>query len=170
MQKIPCALCVNKVKIHKNILVAGLYWWTFETTRQRQELRDYRSPSAGLHCCRAPFAPARMAGVGELWRLLRTFLTLKSSCKTASLNITSDSDGDLSVTLKMSIAGQADQAPRRRGRQSSRQERGPGSQPPPPAPPALACFGKAQNQKKNKRNSLRCFLPNNKPISKRIWG
>ena len=36
----------------------------------------------------------------------------------------------------MSIAGHADQAPRRRGRQSSRQERGPGSQAPPPAPPA----------------------------------
>ena len=60
--------------------------------------------------------------------------TTKSSCKTASLIFTSDSDSDLSVTLKMSIAGHADQAPRRRGRQSSRQERGPGSQAPPLPP------------------------------------
>ena len=53
------------------------------------------------------------------------------------MNITSDSDGQLTVTLRMVTAGQADQAPRRGGRQSSRQERGPGTQAPSPeAPPA----------------------------------
>ena len=79
-----------------------------------------------------------MVGAGTVHSLLWTFLKLRRSCKHASMSITSDSDsvGDLTVSLKMVTAGQADQAPRRRGRQSSRQERGPGSQAPPPAPPA----------------------------------
>ena len=43
------------------------------------------------------------------------------------MNIHSDSHGDLKVTEKMTIAGQADQAHRRGGRHSSNQERGPGT-------------------------------------------
>ena len=79
-----------------------------------------------------------MVGAGTDPSLIWTFLKLRRSCKHASMTITSDSDsvGDLTVSLKMVTARQADQAPRRRGRQSSRQERGPGSQAPPPAPPA----------------------------------
>ena len=53
------------------------------------------------------------------------------------MTITSEIDGQLTVTLRMVTAGQADQASRRGGRQSSRQERGPGTQAPfPAAPPA----------------------------------
>ena len=75
-------------------------------------------------------SPTRMVGAGTVHSLLWTFLRLRSSCKTANMNISSDgdSDSDLTVSLKMVLAGQADQAPRRGGRQSSRQERGPGTQ------------------------------------------
>ena len=52
------------------------------------------------------------------------------------MSITSDSDHSLTVSLKMVLAGQANQAPRRGGRQSSTQERGPGTRAPHPAPPA----------------------------------
>ena len=78
-----------------------------------------------------------MVGAGTVHSLLWTYLRLRNSCKKAYMNITSDCDcdGDLTVSLKMVLAGQADQAPRRGGRQSSRQERGPGTQVAPPAPP-----------------------------------
>ena len=83
-----------------------------------------------------------MVGAGNVHSLLWTFLRLRNTCKLASMNIHSDSYGDLTVTLRMVTAGQADQAPRRGGRQSSRQERGPGTQAPspaaPPAPPTPA--------------------------------
>ena len=77
-----------------------------------------------------------MAEAGKAHGLLNTFLGLKKSHRKASMNITSDSDGHLQVTIKVTIARQAGQAPMVGGRQSSRQERGPGSQAPPPAPPA----------------------------------
>ena len=87
-----------------------------------------------------------MVGAGNVHSLLWTFLRLRNTCKQASMNIYSDSYGDLAVTVRMTFAGQADQAPRRGGRQSSRQERGPGTQapspvappPPPPAPTSPA--------------------------------
>ena len=60
-----------------------------------------------------------MVGAGKVHSLLWTFIRLRRTCKKAFLNISSDSYGDLSVTLKLQIAGQADQAPRRGGRQSS---------------------------------------------------
>ena len=70
--------------------------------------------------------------------LLWTFLRLRKTYKHASMSITSDSDSDnsLTVSLKMVLAGQTDQAPRRGGRMSSTQERGPGTRAPHPAPPA----------------------------------
>ena len=76
--------------------------------------------------------------------LLWTFLRLRKTCKHAYMSITSDSDRDdsLTVSLKMVLAGHADQAPRKGGRQSSRQEGGPGTQTPHPAPhasPAPPC-------------------------------
>ena len=54
------------------------------------------------------------------------------------MSITSDSDSynSLTVSLKMVLAGQADQAPRRGGRQFSTEKRGPGTRAPHPAPPA----------------------------------
>ena len=69
-----------------------------------------------------------MVGAGNVHSLLWTYLRLHNGCKKAYMNITSGSDGDLTVSLKMVFAGQADQAPRRGGPQSSRQERGPGTQ------------------------------------------
>ena len=47
--------------------------------------------------------------------LLWTFLRLRKTCKHAYMYITSDSDSDdsLTVSLKMVLAGQADQAPSR---------------------------------------------------------
>ena len=77
-----------------------------------------------------------MVGAGNVHSMLWTFLRLRNTCKLASMNIHSDSQGDLKVTMRMTIAGQADQAPRRGGRQSSSQLRGPGTQAPvaPPAP------------------------------------
>ena len=77
-----------------------------------------------------------MVGKGNVHRLLWTFLRLRNTCKLASMNIHSDSHGDLKVTVRMTIAGQADQAPRRGGRQSSNQERGPGTQAPSPVAPS----------------------------------
>ena len=47
---------------------------------------------------------AGMAGVGELHRLFRTFLNLKTSCKKASLNLFSDgSNGQ--ATLRVTVPG-----------------------------------------------------------------
>ena len=79
-----------------------------------------------------------MVGAGTVNSLLWTFLRLRKTCKHASMSITSDSDSDnsLTVSLKMVLAGQTDQAPRRGGRMSSTQERGPGTRAPHPAPPA----------------------------------
>ena len=53
-----------------------------------------------------------MVGAGNVHSLLWTFLRLRNTCKLASMNIHSDSHGDLKVTVRMTIAGQADQGPR----------------------------------------------------------
>ena len=84
----------------------------------------------------SPPLPATMAGEGEIYRLFRVFIRLqkRKSCKQACMSITSDSDGQLTVSLRMVTAGQADQAPRRGGRQSSRQQRGSDTQAPSPFP------------------------------------
>ena len=66
-----------------------------------------------------PF-PDQDGWAGNVHILLWSYLRLRNSCKKAYMNITIDSDGDLTVSLKMVLAGQADQAPRRGGRQSSR--------------------------------------------------
>ena len=70
--------------------------------------------------------------------LLWTFLRLRKTCKHASMSITSDSDSDnsLTVSLKMVLAGHADQAPRKGGRQSNSRERGPGTRVPSPGAPS----------------------------------
>ena len=54
-----------------------------------------------------------MVGAGNVHSLPWTFLRLRNTCKLASMNIHSDSHGDLKLTVKMTIAGKADQAPRR---------------------------------------------------------
>ena len=59
--------------------------------------------------------PTRMVGAGNVHSMLWTFLRLRNTCKLASMNIHSDNYGDLTVTVRMTIAGQADQAPRRGG-------------------------------------------------------
>ena len=46
----------------------------------------------------------RMVGAGTLHSLLWTYIRLRNSRKKAFRNITSDSDGDLTVSLKMVIA------------------------------------------------------------------
>ena len=68
-----------------------------------------------------PPSPARMAEAGRAHGLLNTFLRLDKSYKKASMNIISDSDGHLQVTITVTIVGQADQAPapRKGGRQSN---------------------------------------------------
>ena len=68
--------------------------------------------------------------------MLWTFLRLRKSCKKASMNIYSDHNSDMFVTVKVQIAGQTDQAPRREGRQSSSQERGPGIRAPSSSAPS----------------------------------
>ena len=77
-----------------------------------------------------------MAEAGRAHGLLNTFLRLNKSYKKATMNIISDSDGHMQVTITVTIVGQADQAPRRGGRQSNNKERGPGTQAPRPAPPS----------------------------------
>ena len=59
-----------------------------------------------------------MVGEGTVHSLLWTYLRLRSTSKKAYMNISSDGDcdGDLTVSLKMVLAGQADKAPRRGGR------------------------------------------------------
>ena len=52
-----------------------------------------------------------MAEAGKAHGLLNTFLGLKKSHRKATMSITSDSDGHLQVTITVTIAGQADQAP-----------------------------------------------------------
>ena len=56
-----------------------------------------------------------MVGEGNVHSLLWTFLRLRKTCKQAYMNIFSDSYGDLTVNVKVTFAGQADQAPRRGG-------------------------------------------------------
>ena len=81
----------------------------------------------------------RMVGAGTVNSLLWTFLRLRKTCKHASMSITSDSDSDnsLTVSLKMVLAGHADQAPRKGGRQSNSRERGPGTRVPSPGAPSV---------------------------------
>ena len=50
-----------------------------------------------------------MAGVGELHRLFRAFLNLKTTCKKASLSLYSDGH----VTLRVTAPGKGYQTPRR---------------------------------------------------------
>ena len=45
---------------------------------------------------------------GKRPQLAVAYLRLRNSCKKAYMYITSDSDGDLTVSLKMVFAGQAD--------------------------------------------------------------
>ena len=52
-----------------------------------------------------------MAEAGRAHGLLNTFLRLNKSYKKASMNIISDSDGHMQVTITVTIVGQADQAP-----------------------------------------------------------
>ena len=66
--------------------------------------------------------PTRMVGAGNVHSLLWTFLRLRNTCKLASMNIHSDSYGDLTATVRMTITGQA--------------ERGPGTQAPSPVAPS----------------------------------
>ena len=77
-----------------------------------------------------------MAEAGRAHGLLNTFLRLNKSHKRASMNIISDSDGHLQVTITVTIVGQADQAPRKGGRQSNNRERGPGTRVPSPGAPS----------------------------------
>ena len=77
-----------------------------------------------------------MADAGRAHGLLNTFLRLNKSHKRASMNIISDSDGHLQVTITVTIVGQADQAPRKGGRQSNNRERGPGTRVPSPGAPS----------------------------------
>ena len=72
-----------------------------------------------------------MAGLGELHRLFQVFLRLQKTCKQAKVSFTSDSDGDIHVSLTVKTPGHGDQAPRRGGHHSRSQEGGSGNQPPP---------------------------------------
>ena len=53
-----------------------------------------------------------MAGVGELHRLFRTFLNLKTVCNKASLNLFSDGS-NYQATLRVTVPGKGYQTPRR---------------------------------------------------------
>ena len=77
-----------------------------------------------------------MAEAGRAHGLLNTFLRLNKSHKRASMNIISDSDGHVQVTLTVTIVGQADHASRKGGRQSNSRERGPGTRVPSPGAPS----------------------------------
>ena len=113
--------------------------------------RNNCSTASGQSSCyRSPPSPVRMAEAGRAHGLLNTFLRLNKSHKRASMNIISDSDGHLHVTITMTIVRQADQAPRRGGRSPTigRGTPAPGSppmgllqplQPPLPLPLHLAC-------------------------------
>ena len=61
----------------------------------------------------------RMVWAMNVHSLLWTFWRLRNTSKQASMNIYSEIYGDLAVTVRKTFAGQADQAPRRGGRQSS---------------------------------------------------
>ena len=70
-----------------------------------------RLQSSDLSYCRLPTL-AGMAAVGELHRLFRTFLNLKTTCKKASLNLYSDSS-NCQVNLKVMVPGKGYQTPTR---------------------------------------------------------
>ena len=87
-----------------------------------------------------------MARVGELHRLFRTFLNLKTTCKKASLSLYSGGRGDCHVTLKVTDPGHGYQTPRRGSGPSRSQEVAPGTlapSSPPAAPPAAAAAATA---------------------------
>ena len=109
--------------------------------------------------CRSPPSPARMAEAGRAHGLLNTFLRLNKSFKKASMNIISDSDGHLQVTITVTIVGQADQAPRRGGWQSNNQERGPGTRVPSPAAPSTPPLAHAPTPAPARRASSEALEP-----------
>ena len=75
-----------------------------------------------------------MARVGELRKLLQTFIRLKKSCKKAEVSFYSDSNGDCHVTLRAVLQPQHSESGDR-GHQGPRRRAGP-SHPPTPAPPS----------------------------------
>ena len=76
-----------------------------------------------------------MAEAGRAHGLLNTFLRLNKSFKKASMNIISDSDGQLQVTSTVTLPGPAYQTPRRGSGQSRSQGGRPGTRAPPPKAP-----------------------------------
>ena len=67
-----------------------------------------------------------MAGIGELHRLFRTFLNIKTTCKKVSLNLYSDAS-NCQVTLRVTVPGKGYQTPRRGSGPSRSQEAAPGN-------------------------------------------
>ena len=72
-----------------------------------------------------------MAEAGRAHGLLKTFLRLNKSHKKASMIIVSDSDGQLHVTIKVTLPGLTYQTPRRGSGQSRSQGGRPGTRAPP---------------------------------------
>ena len=95
-----------------------------------------------------------MAGVGELHRLFRTFLNLKTTCKKASLSLYSDGSGDCHVTLRVTAPGHGYQTPRRGSGPSRSKEAAPGTLAPsslPAAPTAAAATAPAPARRARRR-------------------
>ena len=87
-----------------------------------------------------------MARVGDLNRLFRTFLYLKTTCKKASLILYSDGSGNCQVTLRVTAPGHGYKTPRRGGDPSRSQEAAPGTLAPSstlPAAPTTAAAATA---------------------------
>ena len=80
-----------------------------------------------------------MAGVGELHRLFRTFLNIKTNCKKASLCLYSDGS-NCQVTLRVKVPGKGYQTPRRGSGPFRSKEAAPATLAPssPPAAPTAA--------------------------------
>ena len=68
-----------------------------------------------------------MAREGDLNRLFRTFLNLKTTCKKASLSLYSEGSGNCQVTLRVTAPGHGYKTPRRGGDPSRSQEAAPGT-------------------------------------------
>ena len=94
----------------------SLFW--FELSRAALLLNFW-----WLSLLNSPHATAGIAGVRELQRLLRTFLSLRISCQQAKVTFYSDRDGDCHVILKVTTPRNWFQSPCRGGAHSRSQEK-----------------------------------------------